>query len=148
MFKLISRTAAEKADLAGSWRRPDEEFFSAGACHILAGVFLESYPEANYRAVMLKPDDGFRGGHVIVTDGRQVFDSRGWHKHAIFLQRYTESCRAVYPGWSCTLVDIEDPLVWVFCRAYTHRHPSQFFIDPRERAKAFLSRFSPPPATA
>ena len=145
LFRISARTPKQKADLAGSWARPDEDFFAAGACHILAGAFLETYPHAGFHALMLQPVEGFRGGHVVVANGSRVFDCRGWHEREDFLLLYTENCRALYPGWSCTLTVIPDPLGWDFCRAHTHRHPSQFFRDPLPRAKAFLRTYPAPP---
>lgn len=145
LFRIISRPPAEKADQALSWARCDEDFFAAGACHILAGVFLETYPQVGYYALMLRPASGFRGGHLVAANACRVFDCRGWHEREAFLQRYTESCRAVYPGWSCSLEVIHDPLGWDFCTAHAHRHPSQFYQDPIPRAQAFLRGFAPPP---
>jgi hypothetical protein len=46
---MIFRSPAAKRDLIQSWGRPDRPFFASGACHILAGVFLEKYADANYR---------------------------------------------------------------------------------------------------
>lgn len=144
MFTIISRTAEQKADLGGSWSRPDEEFFTAGACHILAGVFLETYPNNRFQAWMIRPSPGFRGGHVVVSDGSWIFDGRGWYSKEDYLRRYAESCQAIYPGWTYRLENVDEVLGWDFCRAYHHRHPSQFFADPILRAKTFLRQFSPP----
>ena len=141
MFRIISRTPEQKADLAGAWAQPDEDFFAAGACHILAGAFLETYPSAGFHALMLQPADGFRGGHVVATNDADVFDCRGWTPRETFLRRYSEACQKVYPGWFCKLVVVDQPLSWSFAREFGHRHPSQFYRDPLPRARAFLIRF-------
>ncbi|MDB6168832.1 MAG: hypothetical protein JWM88_1696 [Verrucomicrobia bacterium] len=144
MFRIISRTPEQKADLEWTWERCDEDFFAAGACHILAGTFLEMHPAAGHHALMLQPAEGFRGGHVVATDGTTVFDCRGWSPLAVFLHRYTEGCRAIYPGWNCTLVKVAAPLSWAFARETNCRHASQFFRDPIPRAQAFIRGFPPP----
>jgi hypothetical protein len=147
MFSIISRTAEQKADLAGTWEQPDEDFFAAGACHILAGAFLEAYPSAGFHALMLQPANGFRGGHVVVTNQADVFDCRGWSAREAFLRCYSEGCQKVYPGWSCSLVVIDQPLSWSFARDHCCRHASQFYRDPLPRAHAYLARFPAPRAT-
>ncbi len=53
---------------------------------------------------------------------------------------------ALLPGWSSTLVDVDDAIGWDFCRAHHHRHPSQFLRDPLPRARAFVLRFPLPTA--
>lgn len=144
-LQILFRTPEQKADLAGSWARSDEDFFAAGACHILAGIFLLTYPERGFSTVMIRPAEGFHGNHVIVANGSRVYDCRGWNDREDFLRRYTAACGEIYRGWSCTLEEIADPLSWDFCTTHNHRHASQFFRDPLPRAKAFLMQFPPFP---
>ena len=146
MFRVTLRTAEEKADLEVSWARPDEDFFGAGACHVLAGAFLRAYPDAGFHALHIQPASGFRGGHVVVTNGAWIFDCRGWNRNAGFLNNYEQALRALQPGWSCALHVVDDPIGWDFCRAHRHRHPSQFARDPVARAALFLERFPGPSA--
>jgi hypothetical protein len=144
-FQIIARTPEQKADLAGSWALSDEDFFSAGACHILAGMFLRTYPNAGFQALLLQPAPGFRGTHVVVANPESVFDCRGWTARNEFLCGYAAACDALYPGWSYSLQVIGDPLSEDFCQSYRHRHPSRFFSDPLPRARAYLAGFPPPP---
>jgi hypothetical protein len=144
MLRVVLRTPEEKADLVGSWARADEDFFGSGACHVLAGAFLQAYPSSGFRALMIRPTNGARGGHVIVADETTVFDCRGWNRRDDFLCRYALALCAVYPGWSYTLASSDDPMGWEFCRMHNHRHPSEFVRDPVLRAKGFLQRFPKP----
>jgi hypothetical protein len=145
LFEIILRTKAEKSDRGLSWARPDIDFFGAGACHILAAAFIDSYPDAGFRAVMLKPVEGHvRGAHVVVSNGHQIFDCRGWHEHFTFLTMYSAAMQSQFPGWSCRLLHIDRPDGWDFCKAHNHRHPSQFILDPLLRAKTFLAQFPGP----
>lgn len=139
-----SPTLEEKSDLEGSWARPDEEFFAAGACHVLAGTFLETYPSAGFRALLIQPGEGFRGRHVVAASSSMVFDCRGWTPREQFLRLYSEAYCAVFPGWTYNLVGVDDPIGWNFCNEHKHRHPSQFIRSPDSRAKAFLLGFPPP----
>jgi hypothetical protein len=144
MFRVHLRTPEEKADLERSWRRPDEEFFASGACHVLAGVFLRGPLADGFGALLIEPRDGARGGHVIAASAQWVFDCRGWQRREPYLAEYAAALRAVIPGWSCVLTAIDDPCAWAFCRKYQHRHPTQFFGEPIPRAEAFLRRFARP----
>ncbi len=74
MRKFVLRTAEEKADQELSWSRPDEDFFAAGACHVLAAAFLSTYPGAGFEAWSLWPKAGHRGGHMVVMRDDLVFD--------------------------------------------------------------------------
>ena len=132
------RTAAQKEDLAASWLRPDREFFSAGACHILAGVFLEAHPASEFAAYLLQPASDFRGGHVLVVGNEVTFDWLGYQERGDYLTRLEQQRRLAMPGWHCSMVPIANPLSWTFCRPFHHRHPSQFPHDVMARARRFL----------
>jgi hypothetical protein len=144
---IVLRTPQQKADLEGSWRRTDEDFFASGACHVLAAAFLEAHPALACHALMLQPTSGLRGGHVLIESENHVFDCRGWNERAAYLGAYSAEMQRLCPGWSCDVVRIADPIGWEFCRAHSHRHPSQFWQDPLPRARSFLARFAPAPGT-
>lgn len=55
---------AIKADPARRWALPDRIFFGHGACHILAGAFLDAPPLAGFHAERLVPGDGFSRASV------------------------------------------------------------------------------------
>ncbi len=144
MRSAIFRTEEEKADPRLFWLRPDEEFFAAGACHVLAGSFLAMYPRAEFAPWRIRPRNG-RGGHIVVVRKNLVFDCAGYSGRDDFLTEYVEAMRTVFPDWRCDFDQLDmDPIGWEFCRTQNHRHPSQFPYDPIPRAEAFVRRFPSP----
>jgi hypothetical protein len=139
------RTPAEKADLEISWLRTDENFFGAGACHILASAFLTLRAGSGYRALLIQPFSGHRGGHVVAANAKWVFDFNGYTERSFYFAEFERLCREREPTWAATLVEREgDPAGWDFCRRYRHRHPTEFFRDPLPRARAFVLRHAEP----
>jgi len=137
------RTKAEKQDLEASWLRSDFEFFAAGACHVLASAFLGEYPNLGYCAILIESKPPQRGTHVVVANTRWVFDANGFTEREPYFQEYFALQRERDPSWSAALVELdEDPAGWDFCRRRGHRHPSQFWRDPTERARAFIASFA------
>lgn len=136
---IYLRTPEEKANHAAWWEQPDEIFFSAGACHILASVLVASYEDQGFSPFMVQPCDGPRGGHVIAANRTRVIDASGFHRRADFLEEYTREIRAQIPEWEGKLVQLtQDPASWEFCRERGYRHPSQFPHDPLPRAEKFI----------
>jgi hypothetical protein len=95
---MIFRSAEDRFDLQRSWARPDRPFFAAGACHILAGVFLETFPRSGFHALMIQPKPGFRGSHVLVSNGRQVFDYHGYGDARPYFLHYFSKAARLLPG--------------------------------------------------
>lgn len=139
---VFQRTSEERSDPLLAWQRPDQAFFAAGACQILAFTFLETYPESGYRPVLVRPRQG-RGMHVYVTNGRLAFDHAGYTPLTELLEVTKRAYAERYPGWDCDLVPITTDLV-TFCRENDCRSRQDFPFDPWERAQAYLSRFPAP----
>jgi len=72
------RTPAERADQELSWRRGDQAFFAAGACHILAFAFQHLHPDAGFSVIGLRKIGEAWVSHAYVSDGRWAFDHDGW----------------------------------------------------------------------
>jgi hypothetical protein len=139
------RTPAEKADLEGSWLRADQDFFGAGACHVLASVFLRERAGSGYRALLIVPSPGHCGGHVVAASTELVFDFNGFTPRSFYFAELERLHREREPAWAATLLELDlNPAGWDFCRKYAHRHPSEFFRDPLPRARAFIRRFTEP----
>ena len=139
---MIFRTEEQKRDLIRSWRRPDRPFFAAGACHVLAAAFLETYPSAGFRPFLILPARGLRGSHVFVSNSNIVFDYHGFSKHDYYLSHYFSKIRRFFPQWHGEVIGLnESPISVSFCGAHNCRLPSQYLHDPLPRAFAYLSRF-------
>lgn len=67
-----------KGDPEARWAQTDRVFFGFGACHILAGVFLDTPPFHGFYGEWIVPDRGFRGTHFYVTNGHISFDYHGF----------------------------------------------------------------------
>ena len=93
-----------KKDPARRWALPDRVFFGNGACHILAGVFLEMEPLPAFFAERIIPGEGFAGYHIYVTNGVIAFDYHGYSSRQKLLEHHTTVWAREYAeGWNCTL---------------------------------------------
>jgi hypothetical protein len=137
---MIFRTEAQKKDQVLSWRRGDRAFFASGACHILAHVFLQEYGAQGYRPYLILPDSGFRGRHVYAATEDRVFDYHGFSAKANFLEHYFRKMKRFLPGWTATIVELNDFMTPSFFQQFNCRAPSQYLIDPQPRAKAFVQQ--------
>lgn len=142
------RTPAERADPFLSWARDDVHFFAAGACHILADLFIQLHPNEGFERIHIKPHDPHPGNHVYVTDGIWAFDYGGWTKEQDLLAITERAYQLKYPGWKFERMVVKDDLE-TFCRKNHHRLPYNYAYLPWERAYAFLKQFpaSPPSNT-
>jgi hypothetical protein len=145
----FDRTAEEKRDIFKSWARDDRAFFAAGACHILAALFVQLHQHEGYKMVYIKPAKGFAGNHVYASNENWAFDHNGWAKEERLLQLVDTAYSEKYPGWNYERIVLEDSLITLedFCRANFHRLPWQYPYLPWERAYKYIKRFpSIPPA--
>ncbi|MDP6375891.1 MAG: hypothetical protein QF515_07320 [Pseudomonadales bacterium] len=67
---------AKKTDRVRRWNLPDRIFFGHGACHILAGTYLELYHDAGFQPFCIRPSPSFPGNHIFVRNGVIAFDHR------------------------------------------------------------------------
>lgn len=131
-----------KKDAKKRWNRPDRVFFGFGACHILAGTYLENCPLEGFYGEWIIPKDDFSGHHMFATDGKVTFDYHGYLSREKLLQHYWKGWSARYPGWNAKIERIDfDLLDTVALNKRKHLGPDQFFGDPVARAKTFLSNF-------
>ncbi len=142
---MIFRTAEQEADLKASFYRPDRPFFAAGACHVLAGAFLDSTPRVGWNATLIKPHAGFKGMHMFVRNQRYPFDCHGFTPLNRFIDHYFSKMHRWFPGWSADLVDLNSsPIGEEFCTKYQRRMPEQFLENPISRAVNYVQRFEIP----
>ena len=138
MYKLKPET---KRDAQRRWLLPDRTFFGHGACHILAGVYLNDPPLVGFYAERVIPGDGFAGNHIYVTNGVIAFDFHGYCSRLRLLRHFTIGWAGQYEeGWNCTLERVHFDLL---CTSeLTGRKmlgPDQYYGDPISRAKAFIN---------
>ena len=134
-----------KSDPEKRWRQRDRVFFGFGACHILAGVFLEDPPLEGFSGEWIVPSDGFPGTHIYVTNGRLTFDFHGYSFRKNLLAKYWHGHQRLYPGWSAEVRKIDFPLLDTKeLNRRKHLGPDQYIHDPRPRAKQFIERAKSP----
>ena len=139
--KLFQPRDNPKNDPEKRWRQPDRVFFGFGACHILAGVFLEDPPLAGFYGEWIVPSDGFRGTHMFVTDGHLAFDYHGYSLRKNLLSKFWRGHKKLYPGWDADVRLIDFPLLDTNeLNKRKHLGPDQYFGDPRPRARQFIAR--------
>jgi hypothetical protein len=140
---LFDRTSEERKDPFLSWKRKDQAFFAAGACHILADLFIQLHPNENFKMIYIKPHEGFTGNHVYASNGKWAFDHNGWTEEKVLLAATQKACGEKYPGWRYERHVIESATdsLEKFCKANHHRLPWQYAHLPWERAYNYIKRF-------
>jgi hypothetical protein len=133
-----------KRDPQRRWSLPDRIFFAHGACHILAGVYLDDPPLAGFYAERIITGDGFAGSHIFVTDGVLAFDFHGYSSRARLLKHHTSMWAGDYEeGWNCALERVHFDLLCKMelnCRKMLG--PDQYYGDPISRSKTFINKIN------
>ncbi|WP_051499089.1 hypothetical protein [Nocardia sp. BMG51109] len=128
----------ERADQHLAWCRPDQWFFAAGACHILAYAFLEACP-GGFVPMGLWPSAAEDPGHVYVSDGTWAFDHCGWtlEDELVTVSQEAEPGMGYRPRPIGMGLD-------EFCARHRHRSRAEYVFDPWSRAHDYLARFTGP----
>ena len=130
-----------KRDPVRRWNLPDRIFFGHGACHILAGVFLDSAPMNNFHAEWIRPRGDFAGSHIYVTDGSIAFDYHGYSVLSRLLKHHETGWSEQYPGWNADRVWVDFPLLdTAELNQRKMLGPNQYHADPIARAGRFIRR--------
>ncbi|MBC86730.1 MAG: hypothetical protein CL677_06075 [Bdellovibrionaceae bacterium] len=144
---MIFITDEVKNDPIERWNLPDEVFFAAGACHILAYAFLQKYADKNFKAIWIKPAKGYRGNHIFVTDGNTVFDFEGVSSYETYIEQIEAKLTSIFYQWNYELIEIDEHILiseqeskkieglWL-------RQPDQFLHNALPRANTYLQMFS------
>lgn len=142
---LFDRTPEERRDPFLFWKREDQAFFAAGACHILAEMFRQLHQGECCQMVFLKAKDDYPGAHVYIRHGEWIFDHNGWTLEREMLDAVSAGFKTRYPDWDFEQTIIEDDLE-TFCRNHNHRLPWQYAYLPWQRAYNYVKKFpSRPP---
>lgn len=130
-----------KKDPERRWALPDRIFFGHGACHILAGVYLDDPPLPGFFAERVIPRDDRPGGHAYVTDGTIAFDHHGYAARDRLLAHHERGWRSRYEDWRCDVIPVDFRLLdTIALNARRMRGPDQYLHDPVPRARAFIAR--------
>lgn len=132
------RTPLERSDQLVSWERPDQAFFAAGACHILAWACRDVYASHDVGLAALRSADEPHAFHVFATWGWWAFDHSGWNFESDLVQ-----ANAAYEDRAVSRVAIDVSLA-EFCGEQGHRMPHEYWSDPVPRARTYVARFRPP----
>ncbi|WP_246723465.1 hypothetical protein [Rhizobium sp. ARZ01] len=131
------------------WALPDRIFFGYGACHILAGVFLERPPLAGFYAEHIVPDEGYPGAHIYVTDGTIAFDYHSYCGRDRLLEHHSKGWIRLHEGWSCEIRKVDYRLLDTDeLNQRKMLGPDQFLHDPIPRARRFIDRINHAEVTA
>lgn len=122
------------------WKQTDHIFFGFGACHILAGVFLEQPPFDGFYGERIVPTNGFSGSHMYDSNDLISFDFHGYAVREKMLDRYWKGHRARYSRWNAEIVKINFPLLdTIELNVRKHLGPDQYFCDRIPRARIFIA---------
>lgn len=146
---MIFVTQEIKQDPEKRWALPDEVFFAAGACHILAFAFLEKYPDLEFQAKWIKPLNGHRGNHIFVTNNELAFDYNGFTTIDNFIENTEGQMRSIFYNWNYELINLPKRVLVSEKESKTYdglwlREPGQFLHDALPRAEKYLEKFNLP----
>jgi hypothetical protein len=144
------RTIGAKKDPIKRWALPDRVFFACGACHILAYVFLGTYPESGFTPVWIRPAKGFTGNHIVVVRGQLAFDYHGYSNWLELFAHMKRKANRWWPGWDADCVALPAEALVSEAKSRTYdglwlMEPRQFLFDALPRAEKYLARFPAPP---
>jgi len=124
------------------WALPDRIFYGHGACHILAGMYLEEFPDAGFKPIWLVPANDLLGSHVYVSDGQVAFDYHGYSLEANLLRHHQKVWRRYYDdSWTCERRPVDFPLLDTNAlNARNMRGVDQYLFDARPRTRRYLQR--------
>ena len=101
------RTPEESRDVFLSWQREDMVFFAAGACHILAYMFLSLRPNEGFDLIYAKPVNKQPGNHMYVSGRTWAFDFNRWSLEKDLLKVNEAFAKDRYPNWNYERIVIE-----------------------------------------
>ena len=123
------------------WALPDRIFFGHGACHILAGVYLRDVGIPGFFAERIIPANGLPGNHIFISDGNIAFDYHGYSGRGRLLLHHRKIWSLRHDLWDFRIEKVEfDLLNTSELNDRKMLGPDQYFGDPIDRARQYLSR--------
>jgi len=138
------RTREQSRDPFIMWDREDKAFFAAGACHILAHMFLSLHRDEGYELIHVKPKVDYPGNHMYASNGTWAFDFNGWTLEEELLEVSGSTWEQAYPGWRCERIVVKEGLPQYALQS-GHRPPEYFPYLPWERAYKYIKQFADSP---
>jgi len=132
------RTPIERSDQRVAWQRTEEAFFAAGACHVLAWVCRDSYPQQQIELAAVRFTGTQQVIHTFATWSGWAYDHSGWNPEPELLD-----VNEAFEGHPLERVAITTSLS-DFCEEHSHRMPDQYWSDPLPRACDYVTRHDPP----
>lgn len=83
---IFQRTPDENRDMFLAWQRPDKAFFAAGACHILAHMFLSLHHGEGYEFIYIKPKGDYPGNHHVRPP--EYFPELPWRRAYDYIRQF------------------------------------------------------------
>ncbi len=147
---LYTRSDAENRDPFLAWQRNDKAFFAAGACHILAHMFLSLHVGEGFKLIYIKPKNGAMGNHLYASNDTWAFDFNGWTREAELLEVYAAAYRQAESNWDYDRIVISEGLPAYIAKGEHNLRPPEYFPHlPWERAYNYIKQFPDnPPADA
>lgn len=135
------RTPEQFKDVFLAWQREDKAFFAAGACHILAHMFLSLHYGEGYELIHIKPVMQLPGNHMYASNGTWAFDFNGWSLESDLLQVNEHYATAMYSGWGYERIVITEGLPEYLKHTNHLRGPEYFPELPWKRAYEYIHSF-------
>lgn len=131
----------KKRDPDLRWALPDRIFFGRGACHILAGIYLNMRPLPGFHAERIIPANGFAGNHIYVTNDEITFDFHGYATRPRLVSQHIRGWSKRYPGWDCIIERVDFNLLdTASLNERKMLGPDQYRHDPMMRGRNFIER--------
>ena len=130
-----------KKDPIKRWNLPDEIFFGHGACPILAGVFLEIFPNFGFNAIKITPKKDYPGNHIYVTNGKYAFDYHGLSLESTLKIEFFKAYKERFPHWEAEVENINYSLLNT--KSLNQRKmlgPDQYLHDPKIRGEKYINK--------
>jgi len=132
---------AKKNDPKTRWQLPHRIFFGHGACHILAGVYVQQNIGADFKPFWIKPYL-HPGNHIFVSDGQVAFDYHGYSACERLLAHHKKVWTHQYPDWQASIEPVEfDLLDTTALNQRNMRGADQYYANPIPRARQFIARY-------
>ena len=115
-------------------------FFAAGACHILAHMFLLLNPNEDFDLIYTKPVNKQPGNHMYVSGGTWAFDFNRWSLEKDLLKVNETFAKDRYPNWNYERIVTKEGLPEYLKNSHHLRAPEYFPELPWKREYDYIHK--------